>query len=329
MHIPDGVLSLPVVAATGVVAAAGFATGLAKLQRRLKDRTTVLMGTMSAFLFAAQMVKFPAGPGVAGHLMGGVLAAVLLGPWAGAVVVGAVLLVQCLLFGDGGLTALGANFLNMGLIGAVGGYAIYASIRRVLGGRAGIVFGAMIAAWFTVILGAGAFSVELAASGHAGDFPTILGWMTLVHAAIGVGEALITGLVLRSLLLTRPDLVDDPALTEASRTQRWGQVAVAGLAVSLAVAVVLGPFAWDGPDGLEFVGGRLRFLDRAGSVLGAPIPAYQVPGIRQVRAATAAAGLVGTLVVFGVGMALARGFSRSDRATVEDAAPKSCVPATG
>ena len=125
-------------------------------------RTTVLMGIMAAFVFAAQMVKFPVAPGVAGHLLGGVLAAVMLGPWAGAGVIGAVLIVQCLLFGDGGLTALGANFVNLGLIGSVGGYAIYAPLRRGLGGRTGVLLGAMAAAWFSVLLSAGALAVELA-----------------------------------------------------------------------------------------------------------------------------------------------------------------------
>src|SRR5436309_15664351 len=104
MHIPDAVLAPEVAALTGVAAVAGFGYGLRRLERGLGERTTVLMGIMSAFVFAAQMVKFPVAPGVAGHLMGGVLAAVLLGPWAGAGVIGTVLLVQCLLFGDGGLT---------------------------------------------------------------------------------------------------------------------------------------------------------------------------------------------------------------------------------
>src|SRR5262249_23203329 len=113
MHIPDGILDPRVALATGGLAAVGMCVGLRKLERDLGDRTTVLMGTMSAFVFAAQMVNFPVGPGVSGHLLGGVLSAVMLGPWAGAVVIGAVLLVQCLLFADGGVTALGANFVNM------------------------------------------------------------------------------------------------------------------------------------------------------------------------------------------------------------------------
>src|ERR1700741_5275975 len=121
MHIPDAVLDPKVAAATGAVAAAGLLFGLRRLERELGERTTVLMGTMSAFVFAAQMVNFPVWFGVSGHLLGGVLSAVLLGPWAGAVVIATVLIVQCFLFHDGGLTALGANFINMGLIGSVAG----------------------------------------------------------------------------------------------------------------------------------------------------------------------------------------------------------------
>src|SRR5437763_1762873 len=122
MHISSAMLDPKVAVATGALGAAGLAYALRAVERRLGERTTVLMGTMAAFVFAAQMVNFPLGPlGVSGHLLGGVLAAVLLGPWAGAVVIAAVLLVQCLMFGDGGLTVLGANFVNMGLIGAVGG----------------------------------------------------------------------------------------------------------------------------------------------------------------------------------------------------------------
>src|SRR3954447_2181151 len=123
MHISNAVLDPKVAAATAALGAAGLAYAFTALERKLGERTVVLLGTTSAFVFAAQMVNFPVGV-CSGHLLGGVLAAVLLGPWGGAVVIAAVLLVQCLIFGDGGLTALGANFVNMGLIGAVGGYAI-------------------------------------------------------------------------------------------------------------------------------------------------------------------------------------------------------------
>ena len=333
MHIPDAVLDPKVLAATGLVAAGGVAYGSWALRGALRDRTPVLMGSMAAFVFAAQMVNFPL-PFVpaSGHLLGGVLAAVLLGPWAGALVIGAVLVVQCLLCGDGGLTALGANFVNMGLIGSVGGYAIYATVRRLIGGGAGVILGAMVAAWFSVILASGAFAVELAASGRGPGFLTVLEWMALVHSAIGLGEALITGTVLRFLLLVRPDLIPDPgpALVTGRGAQeivggvagpiaapgasRWGQVLIGGLAVSLAVAIFLAPFASEFDDGLEWVGAKLGFVREAPPVIPAPIPDYRlnIPGLSHPRLATALAGAIGTLVVFGVGVGLARGLSARD-----------------
>ncbi len=276
------------------------------------------MGTMAAFVFAAQMVNFPLFPlPISGHLLGGVLSAVLLGPWAGAAVIATVLIVQCLLFGDGGVTTLGANFVNMGLVGAIGGYAIHAPIRRAVGGRAGVLIGGMLAAWFSVILASGAFAIELAASTRWSSFFDVLGWMALVHAGIGLGEALITGAVLRFLLLMRPDLIEQAASSDSSLVRRWGQVLVGGLAIAVAVAVFLAPFASEHDDGLEWVGGKLGFLKEESPVLTAPIPDYKLPGVPYVKAATAVAGLVGTVVVFGVGFVLARVFSRRSPTAVD------------
>ena len=313
MHIPDMLLDPKVSAVTALVGAGGLFYSLRKVERQLGERTTVLMGTMSAFVFAAQMVNFPVGLLVSGHLLGGVLASVLLGPWAGAVVIAAVLLVQCFLFADGGVTALGANFVNMGLVGAIGGYAIYAPIRRAIGGQKGVLIAAMAAAWFSVILAAGTFAIELGASGRWSTFFPILSWMVLVHAAIGMGEALITGMVVRFLLVRRPDLfdlADDPTTTSRSSGGPWGQTVAGGLGIAVAVAVFLAPFAYDKPDGLEFVGQKLGFLREVGpaSPIRAPIPDYELklPGVDHVKVATAAAGLVGTLVVFGVAWGMAR-----------------------
>jgi cobalt/nickel transport system permease protein len=324
MHIPDAVLSPAVAAATSAVAAGGMAVCMGKLQHHLQERTPVLMGVMSAFVFAAQMVNFPLYPlPISGHLLGGVLSAVMLGPWGGAVVIAAVLIVQCLLFGDGGVTALGANFVNMGLIGSIGGYAIYAPLRRAMRGRVGILVGAMAAAWFSVLLASGAFAIELAVSGRSAGFLNVLAWMALVHAAIGIGEALITGLVLRFLLLVRPDLIEDDDSEGSSRTQRWGQVAAGGLGVALATAVFLAPFASEHDDGLEWVGGKLGFLKEVKPVLAAPISDYQLllPGLSYVPAATALAGALGTLIVFGAGFGLARGFSRRTTSATGSGSP--------
>ncbi len=333
MHIPDAILDPRVAAATGVVGAAGLAYGLRSVERQLGERTTSLMGMMSAFIFAAQMVTFPVGPGVAGHLLGGVLAAAVLGPWAGAVVIAAVLIVQCFLFGDGGLTALGANFVNMGLIGSVLGYSIYAPIRRAIGGQRGILIGAMIAAWFTVLVASGACAVELAATGDRQNFFRILTWMTLVHAAIGLGEAFITGLVVRFILLTRPELItgESPAGLEAGvpagrPPRRWAATILGGLGVALAVAVFLSPLASDFPDGLEFVGAKLGLLaaEPAPSPLPLPVPMpdYQLPlpRMEHVKMATAAAGLIGTLIVFALSWALARIFAGPEKRTERVAA---------
>lgn len=324
MHIPDGLLSPAVAATTGVVAAAGMGFALKKLERGLGERTTVLMGIMAAFVFAAQMVNFPVGVGVSGHLMGGVLAAVMLGPWAGAVVLGAVLIVQCFLFADGGLTALGANFLNMGLVGSAGGYAIYLPLRGWLKGRKGVLIAGMLAAWFSVILASGAFAVELAASGWSSSFVLVLSSMVLVHSAIGLGEALITGLVLRFVLIVRPDLVSGLEQGEAAaadaRPWRRTQAVVCGLGIALAVAIFLAPFASQAPDGLEFVGAKLDFLrgEAAPGLIPAPIPDYSMPGLeRYLGLATAGAGAVGTLVVFGVALVLARAFGRQADGEVE------------
>ncbi len=312
MHIPDSILDAKVIATTAVVGAVGLAIAVRKTERRLGDGTTVLMGTMAAFIFAAQMVNFPVLPLVSGHLLGGVLAAVLLGPWAGAIVIAAVLLVQCLMFADGGVTALSANFVNMGLIGSVGGYAIYRPIRRAIGGHKGVLIAAMAAAWFSVLLASGACAVELAASGHGGEFPRLLAWMVLVHAVIGLGEALITGAAVRFLLLRRPDLFEDadPAIARPGTATRWGQAILGGLGVALAVAVFLAPIASEWDDGLEFVGKKLAVVarDEGPAKVPSPMPDYKlwIAGADHVKVATAAAGVVGTLVVFGVALGMAR-----------------------
>jgi cobalt/nickel transport system permease protein len=316
MHIPDAVLDPKVAAATGVIAALGLSVGVKRLEHQVGDKTTVLMGTTAAFVFAAQMVNFPVGPGVSGHLLGGVLSAVLLGPWAASIVMAAVLLVQCFLFGDGGVTALGANFINMGLIGTIGGYAIFATVRRAVGGRRGVLVAAMVAAWFSVLLASGAFAIELVASVGGADFFRILTWMLLLHAAIGIGEAMITGSVVRFLLVRRPDLFDVPDSDISGRSQvRWTRSIVGGLAIALAIAAFLAPFASKWPDGLEFVGEMTGFLPAMSppAPLPVPIPEYEMPGIADAKVATALAGVTGTIVVFVAGWVMARALPSSRR----------------
>jgi cobalt/nickel transport system permease protein len=320
MHIPDGVLSPAVSATASAIGAGGLAVCLWKLRDQRADRTSVFMGVMAAFVFAAQMVNFPLFPlPISGHLLGGVLSAIVLGPWAGAIVVAAVLITQCFLFGDGGVTALGANFINMGLVGAIGGYAIYSAVRRMIRGRTGVLIGGMLAAWFSVILASGTFALELGASIGWADFFKVLSWISLVHAGIGLGEAVITGLVLRFVLLMRPEFLYEAHAERVSTVTHMGQVALGGLAIALAVAVFLAPFASEYDDGLEWVGGKLGFLKEGEPVLPAPIPDYQLllPGTQHVKVATAVAGVVGTLVVFGVSFGFARVFSRGTASSAD------------
>ena len=261
MHIPEGMLSPAVAIGTGAISVVGLAIGLRKLKDRHRDKTVVVMGCLSAFIFAAQMVKFPIGPGVAGHLMGGVLAAILLGPWAAVVVLTAVLFVQCFLFADGGVSALGERAQH-GLDRHARGFLDLCALALRDRRRRGVLIAGPLAAWFSVLLAAAACSAESAISNGGHGFPTILGWMTLVHAGIGVGEAIITGVTLQFLLMTRSDLILKDSPLAESKALRTGRLAAAWLAIALAIAVFLAPFAWTSPDGLEFVGARRTFFKK-------------------------------------------------------------------
>ncbi len=206
MHIPDGFLSPGVWGTTWVFSAGGIGFCVKKTKQILEDRMVPLMGVMSAFIFAAQMLNFPVLGGTSGHLLGGVLAAVLLGPYAAAIVIAVVLITQCLIFQDGGLTALGANILNMSFLGTMGGYFIYNILRGTLGGVKGIITGTAVAAWSSVVIAASACAVELALSGTT-PLSVALPAMMFVHIFIGIGEAIITCLVIGFVLRVRPDLI--------------------------------------------------------------------------------------------------------------------------
>lgn len=210
MHIPDGFLDAKTCIATWVLSIAGIGFCLRKTSQMLKDKMIPLMGVMSAFVFAAQMINFPIIGGTSGHVLGGVLAGVLLGPYAGAIVLTCVLTVQCFIFQDGGISALGANILNMALIGVWAGYLIYKLIRKLFSANKGIVIGAMFASWFSVALAAGFCAIELALSGIS-PLKIILLAMAGLHMLIGIGEAVITGLVIEFVLKVRPDLIYEPA----------------------------------------------------------------------------------------------------------------------
>lgn len=207
MHIPDGFLDAKTWISLGVVSAGFVAVSVARANKKLDEKHIPLMGIMSAFIFAAQMLNFPVGIGTSGHFMGGAFAAILLGPFAGILVMTTVLIVQCFVFQDGGPTALGANVFNMAIIGSIAGYLIYLIFYKIIKGQAGRFIGAFVAAWCSIVLAAGFCAVELAISG---TFPLKEGLLAMVgvHSFIGIGEALITTAVIGFVLTTRPDLLE-------------------------------------------------------------------------------------------------------------------------
>jgi cobalt/nickel transport system permease protein len=207
MHIPDGFLSAPVAGAGFALSAVAVAVAVRRTNRTLGDRSAPLMGVMAAFIFAAQMMNFPVAGGTSGHLLGGALAAILLGPWAAIIVMTAVVGVQALVFQDGGLAALGTNVFNMGVVTALLGWALYAPANRFANGRPWLrQAGAFAAAWLTVQVSAGLTAFELAVS-DTSPLSVVLPSMMGVHALIGIGEGLITVAALSFVATTRRDLL--------------------------------------------------------------------------------------------------------------------------
>jgi cobalt/nickel transport system permease protein len=209
MHVPDGFLDAPTSLATGVVAAAGVAVALRGARRELDDRTAPMAGLVATFVFAGQMINFPVGAGTSGHLLGGALAAILAGPWTAVLSVSVVLLVQALFMADGGITALGSNITLLALVSVAASWLVFVTLRRLLPSRVALVPPlAAVAALVSVPAAAGVFTLLFAVGGVApvdtGDvMVAMLGW----HTLIGVGEAVITGLVVGSVVAVRPDLV--------------------------------------------------------------------------------------------------------------------------
>ncbi len=209
MHIPDGFIDGPTSLVAGMLAITAIAWCVKKTSETLSDRDIPVVGLAAAFIFAAQMLNFPVANGTSGHLLGGVLAAVLVGPYAGALAITVVLVVQALLFADGGLSALGLNVVNMALAGSFVGYGLYVVLRKVFGRRTWSVTTAAGGAAFLVpIIASLVFIIEYAIGGNdAVPVARLAGAMVGVHAVIGIGEGIITGLAISAVMNMRPDLV--------------------------------------------------------------------------------------------------------------------------
>jgi len=298
LHIPNNLLSLAVSIVCWLITVSVLVVAISKTNKSLGERQVPLMGIMAAFIFAAQMINFPVAGGTSGHLLGGALVAVLLGPWAGMLVMTAVIAVQGLLFQDGGLIEMGANILNMGLLTAAIGYGLY---RAVMNQNRSVKLATIgFAAWLSVMASALATSLEIWLSGNA-KLEIIIPAMLFVHALIGIGEALITVAALGFILRTRPDLMGEKS---ASAKGGRGWVFV-GILISLAV-VLVSPLASANPDGLERVAIDLGFINTAQSGPLELLPDYTLPILGETPLSTIAAGAMGMVVVLVIAFMLGK-----------------------
>jgi cobalt/nickel transport system permease protein len=298
LHIPDGFLNLPISILCWALTIGLLALAVRQTRGQLGERQVPLMGVMAAFIFAAQMINFPVAGGTSGHLLGGALAAIALGPWAAMLVMASVIGVQALIFQDGGLLAMGANILNMGLLTALIGYGLYrATAGRSRGTRLAV---AGIAAWLSVMAGALATALQLWLSGTA-RLDIVVPAMLGVHALIGIGEALITSAALGFIGRTRPDLLE-PAAERDQGGRGW----VAGGIVAALLVVLISPFASANPDGLERVAQDLGFLDRGQGPPFQGLTDYTLPFLGATPVSTIVAGLIGAALVGVLAALLAR-----------------------
>jgi cobalt/nickel transport system permease protein len=302
LHIPDGFLT-PLVSAIGwILALAMIAIALRQTRNQLGERQIPMMGVLAAFIFAAQAINFPIAAGTSGHLLGGALAAIIMGPWAGTLIMTAVIAIQSLLFQDGGLLVMGWNILNMGVFTAFTGYVTYRFTTRLLGRTpVSLIAGGFVAAWISVEVGAIATAFELAASGTS-PLSLALPAMAGVHALIGLGEGIITSAALSLLQASRPQVLE---MGETAPGRRGAIFVVVALAIAVVVAL-FSPLASAHPDGLEFVAEQHGFLATAMDAPYSILPDYTVPFINNPAVTTILAVMLGTLVVFGLALLLGR-----------------------
>jgi len=297
LHIPDGFLSLVVSLICWAITVITISVAVSRTNKSLGEKQVPLMGVMAAFIFAAQMINFPVAGGTSGHLLGGALAAITLGPWAAMLVMTAVIAVQGLLFQDGGLLVMGANILNMGLITAIIGYGLYRGASG--GSRALKLTVAGIAAWLSVMAGALFTSLQLWLSGTS-QLQVVIPAMLFVHTLIGLGEAVITVAALSFVLQTRPDLLGEDS-ESAKGSRGW---IIAGVAISL-IVILLSPFASADPDGLNRVAMNLGFFGSAQSGTG-PLAGYRIPFLADASASRIAAGVIGAVAVLALAILAGR-----------------------
>ncbi|MFF1408224.1 energy-coupling factor ABC transporter permease [Streptomyces sp. NPDC058289] len=329
MHVPDGFIDAPVSIAAGVAAAGAVAVSLRGARRELDERTAPLAGLVAAFIFAVQMLNFPVAAGTSGHLLGGALAAILVGPYTGVLCVSVVLLMQGLLFADGGLTALGVNIVTMGVVTVVVAYVVFRGLAKLLPDSRRSITVAAFAGALLSVPAAAAFFTLLYSIGGTTDVPVVkvFGAMVGVHVLIGIGEAVITAATVGAVIAVRPDLVhgarglsaplklrvggelvDAPsapaAVPVAARSTK--PVWITGLVAALALAGIVSFYASSSPDGLEKVAADKGIDQKVTEHAAAdsPLADYSVKDVSDARLSGGLAGVigVGATVVVGTGV---------------------------
>jgi cobalt/nickel transport system permease protein len=322
MHIPDGFLDVKTAVATGLFSATGLGAALRHAARHLASRKIPLIGLTAAFIFVAQMLNFPVASGTSGHLLGATFAAVLLGPSAAIIVMSSVLIVQSLIFADGGILALGANIFNMAIVAPLVGYGTYRSMRIVFHGNQGQLVSVGFASWLSTVVAAVFCAGELAWSGTA-DWRAVFPAMAGVHMLTGLGESAITMLVVAAIGRARPELVNDSADTSAAGAHSTTLIYAALIVTALLLLVA--PHASTLPDGLEKIAVSLGFEHQAAPqpVFSSPLKEYQIPGIKSASAATILAGTVGAVFVFALSLLFARVLSARTKSRSTSSPPSS------
>lgn len=293
MHIPDGMLSGTTIAATSVASLGYVGYGVAWIRKHFDQRKVVLMAVTAALIFALQMLNFPVAAGTSGHFTGGALAAILLGPFAAGIVMTTVLLIQAVVFADGGVLALGANVFNMAVIAPLVGWGTWRLFLRFGDSKALKMAGAFVASWVSLVAASLVAGLEIWISGNAQIF-VVLGAMGFWHALIGVGEGIITAGLVAYVLQVRPDLLEQ----SAAQGGRGIRAIAIGFGVFAIIAASLSFMASSSPDGLEFVyfeqGIGAQFEEMA--LLSSPMPDYVVPGLSNDTLAGVLAGIVGVII---------------------------------
>ncbi|MGW7270246.1 energy-coupling factor ABC transporter permease [Streptomyces sp. NPDC054864] len=330
MHVPDGFINAPVSAVTGVIAAGAVAVSLRGARRELDERTAPLAGLVAAFIFAVQMLNFPVAAGTSGHLLGGALAAILVGPYTGVLCVSVVLLMQGVLFADGGLTALGVNITDMAVVTTVVAYLTFRGLVKVLPrSRRSITASSFVAALISVPAAAVAFTFLYALGGTTDvSIGKVATAMVGVHVLIGIGEAAITALTVGAVIAVRPDLVYGArGLTQKLKLRVGGELVdapdaapepapvaarshrkvwIAGLVTSLVLAGFVSFYASANPDGLEKVAADKGIDKKAEehATSDSPLADYGVKDITDARLSGGLAGVIGVGVTVVAGSAV-------------------------